>query len=189
MYSNICIAAIHVFKLPQNRIFIIAFYFLQIFLKESQSSRDATPIIGLEENVEEVFIQCNDCITCVPGSPPLVAEVAGRPMWWRGRGRARWAGRSAGGPSACAAWACSARATGELPLVDTRDKAELWLVEGDIMLSCDWLRTALDLCGLIVILVLCVVLIFILCFLHPCLFCYDAKHHDTLRDIITYFIN
>ena len=50
------------------------------------------------------------------------------------------------------------------------------------MLSCDWLRTALDLCGLIVILVLCVVLIFILCFLHPCLFCYGAKHHDTLRD-------
>ena len=50
------------------------------------------------------------------------------------------------------------------------------------MLSCDWLRTALDLCGLIVILVLCVVLIFILCFLHPCLFCYDANHHDTLRD-------
>jgi len=32
-------------------------------------------------------------------------------------------------------------------------------------------RTALDLCGLIIILILCVVLILILCFLHPCLFC------------------
>ena len=34
-------------------------------------------------------------------------------------------------------------------------------------------RTALDLCGLVIILLLSVVLILSLCFLHPCLFCYE----------------
>ena len=34
-------------------------------------------------------------------------------------------------------------------------------------------RTALDLCGLVVIFLLSVLLIFILCFLQPCLFCYE----------------
>ena len=43
---------------------------------------------------------------------------------------------------------------------------------------CSRHRTALDLCGLIVILLLCVVLIFILCFLHPCLFCYENTRQD-----------
>ena len=36
---------------------------------------------------------------------------------------------------------------------------------------CSRHRAALDLCGLTIILILCVVLILILCFLHPCLFC------------------
>ena len=40
---------------------------------------------------------------------------------------------------------------------------------------CSRHRTALDLCGLIIILLLCVILIFILCFLHPCLFCYESS--------------
>ena len=42
-------------------------------------------------------------------------------------------------------------------------------------------RTALDLCGLVIILMLSVVLIFSLCFLHPCLFCYE-NNQQTLSD-------
>ena len=47
---------------------------------------------------------------------------------------------------------------------------------------CSRHRTALDLCGLIIILLLCMVLIFILCFLHPCLFCYENSRPKTLSD-------
>ena len=47
---------------------------------------------------------------------------------------------------------------------------------------CSRHRTALDLCGLIIILLLCVVLIFILCFLHPCLFCYENSRQKTLSE-------
>ena len=42
-------------------------------------------------------------------------------------------------------------------------------------------RTALDLCGLIIILILCVVLILILCFLHPCLFCTENAKKNNLE--------
>ena len=42
-------------------------------------------------------------------------------------------------------------------------------------------RTALDLCGLVIILLLSVVLILSLCFLHPCLFCYENTK-PTLSD-------
>ena len=47
---------------------------------------------------------------------------------------------------------------------------------------CSRHRTALDLCGLIIILLLCMVLIFILCFLHPCLFCYENTRQKTLSE-------
>ena len=39
-------------------------------------------------------------------------------------------------------------------------------------------RTALDLCGLVVIFLLSVLLIFILCFLQPCLFCYKEPENN-----------
>ena len=40
-------------------------------------------------------------------------------------------------------------------------------------------RTALDLCGLVIIFLLSVVLILTLCFLHPCLFCYENNKETT----------
>ena len=40
-------------------------------------------------------------------------------------------------------------------------------------------RTALDLCGLVVIFLLSVLLIFILCFLQPCLFCYNTEQTES----------
>ena len=43
-------------------------------------------------------------------------------------------------------------------------------------------RTALDLCGLVVIFLLSVLLIFILCFLQPCLFCYNENNTKTISD-------
>ena len=43
-------------------------------------------------------------------------------------------------------------------------------------------RTALDLCGLVVIFLLSVLLIFILCFLQPCLFCYEENNKKTISE-------
>ena len=116
MYSNICIAAIHVFKFPQNKIFIIAFYFLQIFLKESQSSRDATPIIGLEENVVEVY----------PMTVQTVRQAT--PLLWRRLRGARCGGGGGGGHGG----------RGGVPVVQVHARPGRALLPPQV--SCHWWR-------------------------------------------------